>query len=145
MTAGRICVREVDFVSAGETVRVAASRMHARNVGSLVVLDADRKPVGIITDRDLAVRVVAEGIDGAQTTVSQVMSATPKTIRENTPIEEALARMRTGPYRRIPVVDPEGKLVGLLSLDDILDLLFEEFGQIRELLSKEGPASLGRV
>lgn len=144
MTAGRICVREVDIVEAGESVQIAASRMHSRNVGTLVVLAPDKKPVGIVTDRDLAVRVVAEALDPTQTTVSEVMSAFPRTVREDTPIEEALTLMRAGPFRRVPVVDADGKLAGILSLDDILDLLCEEFREIRGLLSREGPRSLAQ-
>jgi CBS domain-containing protein len=53
--------------------------------------------------------------------------------------------MRSGPFRRVPVVSAEGELVGLLSLDDILDLLTEEFGQIRGLLEQESPTSLAEA
>jgi CBS domain-containing protein len=72
------------------------------------------------------------------------MTRSPVTVGEDTPIEEALAVMRRGPFRRVPVVDREQRLVGLLSLDDILDLLCEEFGQIGKLLAGESPRSLAQ-
>jgi CBS domain-containing protein len=142
MTVERICVREVDLAEADETVQVAAHRMKDRQVGTLLIQDAESRPIGIITDRDLAVRVVGEALDPTQTTVAEVMTKSPESVREETPIESALSRMRSGPYRRLPVVDANGKLVGLVSLDDILDLLAEEFNEIGQLLKSESPSNL---
>ena len=144
MSVGRICVREVDLADPSESVQVAAGRMHSRNVGTLVVLDEEKKPVGLVTDRDLTVRVLAQGRDPFQTTVADVMTKCLRTVREDTPVEEALSIMRNGPVRRVLVVDREGLLVGLLSLDDILRLLMEEFNQIGGLLEDETPSSLSR-
>lgn len=143
MSVGRICVREVDLADINETVQVAAARMNSRMVGTLVVQDESKTPVGILTDRDIAIRLAAKGMDPRETTVGKVMTASPKTVSENTPIETAITAMRSGPFRRLPVVDDAGKLVGLLSLDDILDLLAEEFQAIGELLNRENPSSLG--
>jgi len=145
MSVARICTREVDTVDPEETAQVAARRMHDRKVGTLVVLDKDNAPTGILTDRDLAVRVVAEGKDPRKTLVQEVMTGCPATAQEDTPVEDAISVMRSGPYRRLPVVDKHGKLAGLLSLDDIIDLLSEEMTQIGELLSEENPSSLGRI
>lgn len=142
MTVGRICMREVDLAEPYESVYVAAQRMHARKVGTLVVVDPQQQPVGIITDRDLTVRVLAQCLDPVETTVGDVMTRHPKTVSENEPIEQALAVMRSGPFRRVPVVDRRGALVGVLSLDDVLDLLSEEFSQIGQLLERESPVSL---
>lgn len=142
MSAGRICSRDVDVASINESAQAAALRMHARKVGTLVVVDGDRHPLGILTDRDLAIRVVSTGLDAGRTSVGDVMSAAPDTVWEDTPIEDSLAAMRRGPYRRLLVVDGDDRLVGLLSLDDILHLLGEEFGEIRRLISREAPASL---
>jgi len=128
-----------------ESVFVAAQRMDARKVGSLVVVDSEGHPLGLLTDRDLAVRVIAEALDPNETMVSQVMTRLPQIIREETPIEEALGIMRCGPYRRLPVVTRDGRLAGILSLDDILNLLAEEFGEIGRLLHKESPQSLAGV
>ena len=99
-------------------------------------------PVGIVTDRDLTVRVLAEALDPVETPVAQVMTPLTKNVHEKTSIEDALALMRSGSFRRLPVVDSGGKLVGLLSLDDILSLLTEEFQEIGQLLEREAPSSL---
>lgn len=145
MSAGRICVRTVDTVEPGESVQAAAQRMHARNVGTLVVLNSRKEPVGIVTDRDLAVRVLARGLDPIETTVSRIMTRDLETVTEATAIEDALRVMRSGPVRRIPVVDDKGRLAGLLSLDDVLRLLSEEFQSIGRLLREETPETLANI
>ena len=142
MTVGRICIREVELATPEETVQVAANRMNARNVGTLVVLDRESHPIGILTDRDLAVRVVGQGLNVFETLVADVSSPAPDTVFEDAPIESALAQMRVKAIRRLPVVDVDGKLVGLVSLDDILELLCEEFEDIGKLVRREGPMSL---
>jgi CBS domain-containing protein len=142
MSVAKICVREVDTAEVSESVQAAADRMNSRNVGTLLVLNPLQHPLGIVTDRDLAVRVLAKGKDPFSTTVGDVMTLFPKTIREDTPIEQAITLMRSGPYRRLPVVDHAGKLVGLLSIDDVLDLLAEEFREIGALLKAERPEVL---
>lgn len=142
MSVGRLCVRDVDLADPDEVVQTAAARMNDRNVGTLVVLDKARRPVGIVTDRDLAMRVVAHAKDATETTVGEVMTAVPHTLFEDLPIEEAIAIMRSGPFRRMPVVAGDGTMVGLLSIDDVLDLLAGEFAQVGELLRREGPRSL---
>ncbi|MEX0937642.1 MAG: CBS domain-containing protein [Pirellulales bacterium] len=144
MTVGRICVRNVDLADATETVQAAAQRMHSRNVGTLLVVDSEQHPQGIITDRDLCIRVVGESREPVATTVGEVMTECPTCIGEETPIEAAITLMRSGPFRRLPVVDCNGELVGLVSLDDILDLLTEEFRDIGELLAGESPRSLAQ-
>ena len=142
MSVGRICTRSVDLADPDEAVQAAASRMNTRNVGTLLVIDEQKCPIGILTDRDLAVRVVGKGLDPNTTTVESVMSPTPDSVSESTPIETALAAMRARSHRRLPVVDSEGKLVGLVSLDDILDLLSEEFQDIGKLIRTESPNAL---
>jgi CBS domain-containing protein len=144
MSAGVFCTREVDLADADESVRDAAARMRDRNVGTLLVLDDDKMPIGIVTDRDLTVRVLAGGLDGYQTQIGDVMTSVPATISEDTSLDAALGVMRSGPYRRLPVVDAEGRLVGLLSVDDVLDVLADEFRQIGELLQREGPRILAQ-
>jgi CBS domain-containing protein len=90
------------------------------------------------------VRVLADGKDAATTTIREVMTPHPHTIQEDTPIEDALKLMRAGRFRRLPVVGGDDRLIGLLSLDDILDLLAEEFAEIRQLIHDEQPRSLAR-
>jgi CBS domain-containing protein len=145
MSVGRICIREVDIIAETEPALTAARRMNERNVGTLVVVDGETRPVGIVSDRDLVLRVLAAGKDAAKTAVSDAMTPAPKVITESTPIEDALKLMRAGKFRRVPIVDSKGALVGLLSLDDILDLLAEEFVEIGQLIRKEHPTNLGRL
>ena len=142
MTAGRTCSREVDTVEPTDTATAAAGRMHNRKVGALVVVDSNDKPIGIVTDRDVTVRVVAEGRDPDRTNINDIMTPDPRTIPENTPIGEALQLMRDGAFRRLPVVGEDGTAVGMLSLDDVLCLLCEGFEQIRDLIAAESPGSL---
>lgn len=145
MTVARICVRDVDVADPEESVQVAAQRMLARNVGTLVVLDRSQRPIGLVTDRDLTIRVLAEGLDGSQVTVDEVMTQDVQTVDEHCPVEAALEVMRAGPFRRIPVVNKKEELVGLLSIDDVLDLLAEEFQTIGRLLRKESPEALAQI
>ena len=139
MSVGRICTRYVDLADAEETTQAAAQRMRDRKVGTLVILDRARRPVGILTDRDLVTRAVARGKDPRQTLVGEVMTRDPMTISEGAPIEQALSLMRSGSFRRVPVTGSDGALVGLVSLDDILSLLAEEFTQVGTLVEKEMP------
>ena len=106
------------------------------------MLDEESHPIGMITDRDLALRIVGKARDSIQTLVSEVMTRFPDNVNEETTIELALSKMRAGGFRRLPVVDNEGKLVGVLTLDDILELLSTEFTEIGRLIKKESPTSL---
>ncbi|MBW3597366.1 MAG: CBS domain-containing protein [Planctomycetes bacterium] len=143
MSVGRICVRDVDVARPDEPVQAIAARMHSRNVGALVVLNESKEPVGIVTDRDLVVKGMAQGLP-LDANVEKVMTRSPHVAYEDTPIEDALRIMRSGGFRRIPVVNRSGELAGLVTLDDILDLLAEEFREIGGLLQKEGPRVLAK-
>ena len=136
MSVGRICVRDVDTAEPHESVLAAAERMQERGIGSLIVLNAAQQPIGIVTDRDLTARVLARRRIPTQTPISEVMTSGPTTTSEDASIESGLALMRSGGFRRLPVVDRDGKLVGLLSLDDVLTLLAEEFNLIGQLLGR---------
>ena len=107
MSVGRICVRSVDVAQVDERATIAAERMHARNVGTLVIVDKEQRPLGVVTDRDLVVRVLAKSWDPDETTLGEVMNRLPHTANEEMPIEEALGIMRSGPFRRLPVVNRE--------------------------------------
>lgn len=144
MSVGRVCIREVDTAQEHESALVAARRMHDRKVGTLVVVDDKSAPIGLLTDRDLTVRVLAAARDPSGTKVADVMTSSPKTVREDAALEDALRIMRAAKCRRIPVVSAENRLSGLISLDDVLQLLAEEFLEIGGLLEQESPRSLGR-
>jgi CBS domain-containing protein len=134
MSTGKICVRVVQVADPAESARAAARRMVAEDVGTLVVLDEARRPVGIVTDRDLAFHCVAESRDPDDTRLSDIMAAPLVKVREETPIEDTLAVMARDGVRRVVVVDPDERLVGIVALDDILELLAEESATIGKLL-----------
>jgi CBS domain-containing protein len=144
MSIGRICIREVDIAEPQESVQIAARRMHDRKVGALVVVNKAREPVGVVTDRDLSVRVLAEGLDATQTPLVEVMTRPARSVPEATPIEEAVRLMRRGAFRRLPVVNDLGKLVGIVTLDDILDLITEELREIGGVIAEETSRTLDR-
>lgn len=145
MSIGRICEREVDTARVEESVQAAAQRMGTRHVGTLIVVDEQHTPVGVVTDRDITIRVVAQGRDPHRTSVREVMSDDVLTIPQEIEVEKALTLMRAKTVRRLPVVDELGHLVGVVSLDDILTLLAREFRELSQLLSEETPDSLRRA
>jgi CBS domain-containing protein len=139
MSAGRIGIRDVDVVEHDQSAWLAAERMHQRCVGALVVLNEKREPIGIVTDRDLLERVVVKRLDPDKTLVRQVMTTNPRTIYDGAPMETALQLMRDGRFRRLPVVDHEGKLCGLICLDDVMMRWAHDVTIVGELLKSETP------
>ncbi len=141
MTVGRICVRSTVVAKPEESVRRGAERMVGSEVGTLVVIDQADRPVGIVTDRDVMARCVVEPRDPDQTRLSEIMSHPVLTVRESTPIEDAVAQMSRRRIRRLPVLADGGeRLVGILALDDVLQLLADEEASVRKLLeSQSGP------
>jgi CBS domain-containing protein len=134
VSVGAICVRSVQIASPDETVRAVTERMAHAGVGTVVVLDGDRRPVGILTDRDVTLRCVARRRDPDTTDVRDVMTHPVTCVAESMPIEQALGRMVGAHARRLAVVDDGGRLVGILALDDVLELLAEEAAAIGTLL-----------
>lgn len=141
MSVGALCVRSVQIAQQGESVRVVTQRMAKQDVGTVVIVDSAKQPVGILTDRDVALRCVAQRHDPDATPVGALMTAPPICVRDTTPIEEALARMAGAHVRRLVVVDAAGQLVGILALDDVLELLVEETVNVGRLLHRRAPAA----
>jgi signal-transduction protein with cAMP-binding, CBS, and nucleotidyltransferase domain len=145
MSVERICTLEVDTAERHESVFVTAERMHQRTVGTLIVVNENKEPIGIVSDRDLVVRVIAKGKDPQTTMVGEVMTPCPEMVPKDMVIEDALALMRHRKVRRLPVVDDQGKLVGLLTLDDVMMLLTEELGEVGQLLQRQTPRAAAGV
>lgn len=141
MTAGRLCRRVVATAAPNEKIRMAARRMAVNDVGSLVVLDPSGRgeAVGIITDRDIAVRCVAGDLNPDVATVSQVMTQPVEAIHENATLESALDRMANGGTRRLIVTGNGHRVVGIMTLDDVLENLVREVGPIGRLLERQKP------
>jgi CBS domain-containing protein len=145
MSLTELMVRNVDTAELYESAQVAAERMRDRNVGALVVVNERHQPIGILTDRDLALRVVGTGKNAFSTTVAEIVSDRPTTFHEDATLESALATMALGPYRRLPIVNEQGELVGLLTLDDIVAQFASNLAQVGQLLQRESPAVLATI
>jgi len=140
MAIGEICNREVIVVAPETTIGEAARLMRQHHVGDVVVVTEEggrRKPVGIVTDRDVVVEVVATGLDPAVLTVGDIMVPDMATVPEKTGVFEAIRYMRDQGGRRMPVVGEDGSLIGILALDDLLELLAEELGALARLVARE--------
>jgi CBS domain-containing protein len=140
MTIGKICNRETIIITADRTIVDAARLMRDQHVGDLVVveeLSGRRIPVGILTDRDLVVEILAKEISLGAVTVGDVMTREPLTARETDSIYDTMQRMRAKGVRRIPVVDAGGSLVGIVAVDDFLDLLSDELTALARVVTRE--------
>lgn len=136
-----ICQTDLDLIRPDESVAIAADRMRQRTVGSLIVVDGAKHPLGIITDRDLVIRALADARDADLTPVSEVMTPDIVVATSDTSINSAMRLMRDGPFRRLPIVNQEGVLIGLVTIDDMLIRIGREFGEIGSLIELETPAA----
>jgi CBS domain-containing protein len=138
--AGEVCNREVVYAHRDTPVADAARLMREHHVGDLVVLDGrkgERTPVGIVTDRDLVIEVIAAGVRPEDLTVGDVMSEELVTAREEEGLPDVIKRMRSKGVRRVPVVDSAGALVGILSVDDVIELFAEQVTDLAKLIARE--------
>jgi CBS domain-containing protein len=134
MAVSQICRREVDLVDPDESAWNAAERMLRRAVGSLIVLDQERRPIGIVTDRDLVTKVMAPEKSPRMTRVRDIMTTPVTIVSHTTSIVRAFKVMRGGEVRYLPVVDNIGKLVGILTLDDLLAHISRELGGMDQIV-----------
>ncbi|MGH9257558.1 MAG: CBS domain-containing protein [Vicinamibacterales bacterium] len=141
MTVGDLCTRKVVVAPKSEMIVDAAKRMRTSHVGDLVVIEnrgGQHVPIGIVTDRDIVISVVAgdpEHLDCLL--VSDVMSSELVTAQEHETVEAALDKMHEHGIRRLPVVDPAGGLVGILTLDDVLGYLTAQQSELVALVARE--------
>ena len=129
----------VDTARRDETVLTVADRMRQRNVGTVVVVDRENRVVGIVTDRDLVVRVLADRRDPEATMVEDVMTPNPTTVTEHGARDISLLLMKDGGFRRLPVVDDRQHLLGVLSLDDLVRTLAAELWRVVGVLDVQTP------
>ena len=135
-----ICNRSVVVTSAKTSVQEAARLMREHHVGSLVVVEETargRKPVGIVTDRDIVIEVVAARVEPATVTVGEIMGPGLVTARASAEPWETIELMRRGGVRRIPVLSDEGFLVGIVTVDDLLELLAEQLDGLAKAITAE--------
>ncbi len=134
MRVGSVCTRDPVTVDIDSEVVAVARLMRQHHVGDVVVLE-NGSPVGIVTDRDLAIGVVAQAPDKLTALVVRDVLTTTElhTVHQDEPVWKTLKRMRDRGVRRMPVVD-EGRLVGIFTFDDALGLLVEQLGDLAALL-----------
>ncbi|MDQ4060721.1 MAG: CBS domain-containing protein [Pseudomonadota bacterium] len=118
MKVGDIMTRTVEAVSPDATIQEAATLMAEHDIGAVLV-SAEGAPEGILTDRDIILRVVVDGRDPAQVRVREVMSKRLFTCRADDTVDGALRMMRDHQVRRLPVVDDDGQLLGIVALSDL--------------------------
>jgi CBS domain-containing protein len=133
MKIGNLCHRNAITVRRNDELIKAAQLMRDRHIGYLVVVDsADglERPVGVLTDRDIVITVVARETDPRSLRVGDIMTQQPITVSEADSLEKGLREMRRVGVRRLPVVGQRGELVGIVSLDDVLDIVA---GQLQDI------------
>jgi CBS domain-containing protein len=147
MNVSEICRRNPVTVRAHEELLAAARLMREHHIGYLVVVEGESpatpsRPVGVLTDRDIVVSVLAKGADPRALRVGDVMTREPLVIAADKSLSFALGEMRRIGVRRVPVADNGGRLAGVLSLDDVLDALSQQLlgvvGSIQRELRTEG-------
>jgi CBS domain-containing protein len=121
MNVGQLCGDTFVIGATTETsVHQAAKKMHDEQVGALVVVGGDGRVVGVVTDRDLVVRVLAVGKNPDHVKLGEVMSKPAKTVSRATDVFAAAKLMREARVRRLPVVDDHGRATGMITLDDLI-------------------------
>lgn len=140
MPIGEICNREVVTVQPEGSALDAAKLMRQNHVGDVLVVEdrgGKRVPVGIVTDRDLIMEIIAPELDPEVITVGDIMALEFSTVKESTGVFETIQHMRNRAVRRLPVVGDDGELVGIVTLDDLLVLLADELNALARLVTRE--------
>lgn len=140
MSIKDLCNRELVTIGRDDTIFKAAELMRQNHVGDVLVVEKKNDTtvaLGIVTDRDVVVEIVAPGLDPKVITVGDIMLPHLACIEEDRGIFDAIKLMTSKGIRRLPVVDNNGSLIGILTLDDLLLMLAKEFFSIAMLLSNE--------
>lgn len=140
MKLKELCVLDVACCRKETTIAEAARLMRQHHTGDLVVVDdsdGTQEPVGIVTDRDIVMEVVAKGHDPDRTRVSELMAKPVVVASGSEDVGTAIDRMRTHGVRRLPIVDESGTVFGILTLDDLYRVLAEHTAALAAIVSKE--------
>jgi CBS domain-containing protein len=136
------CIRtDVVTASPDECVGAIARMMDERNVGSVVIESDDGCPVGIVTDRDLALRVIARNVDPVRTCVRDVMTSDPFVVDLNDTLWNVMECAREQGVRRFPVVDDDRRLVGIVTMDDVVSILASEMNCVTDIIRASSPSA----
>jgi signal-transduction protein with cAMP-binding, CBS, and nucleotidyltransferase domain len=140
MSVDKICNHNVVTCEADAGIVETAIRMREEHVGDVIVTEyrnGRQTPIGILTDRDLVVEVIAQQVDPSRLTVGDVMSRDPAVVRRDNGVDYALTAMLQAGVRRVPVVDQNDALVGVLSIDDVLEHLARQISHLADTLRRE--------
>jgi CBS domain-containing protein len=139
MEVGTVCQRLVFTIRRSDEVSRAAQLMREKHVGYLVVVELNplARPVGVLTDRDIVVGVVAREVDPKAVRVGDIMTVDPITARESDSVEAALQKMREFGVRRLPIVNDRRELVGILAMDDVLKVIAGNAQQVVNMIRNE--------
>jgi CBS domain-containing protein len=136
MRINHVYLKKVVTARPADPVNSVARQMHEHNVGTVVVLDAEGRPIGIVTDRDLALALGARDV-ARQCPVEKVMTRRVVAVPEDADLLAATKFFRECGVRRLPVVDRDDRVVGLVSLDDLLQLLVGELNDLVQAIRSE--------
>ena len=140
MLLKELCTPDVVFCTPDTNVLAAARLMRERHVGDVVVVDdpeSDQTPLGVITDRDIVVQVLGKGIDPARTTVREIMLTPVVVGHTSEDASAAIERMKMHGIRRLPVLDENSKLAGIVCIDDLLRQLAADAASLAEIIARE--------
>ncbi len=141
MPIGDYCRRDVATATAHESLRDAARRMAETGLGSLVVVRGE-EVAGMITDRDVAIETLARGRDAEAVKIGELLvDREPVVVHEDSPLGVAGGMLRRHALRRLPVVDAEERLVGVIASDDLLRLVAGELGTLARVVEAQLPAT----
>ena len=139
MQVAELCVRNVCVAGPRDVVATLARSMEKDDVGTIVVVDGLRRPLGIVTDRDVALRCAQGSLDPRRAHAEEVMSGPVAWVHEDSSLEAALAEMARLRVRRLVVVDASERLAGMIALDDVLATAFDEGSAIGRVLRATMP------
>jgi CBS domain-containing protein len=140
MTLKTICNREVIIAGKNDTIPEAARLMRDYHAGDVIIVeerDGLRFPVGIVTDRDLVIELIAKEVDINSVTVGDIMCRDIISAKEDDDVDDTIKLMHQKGIRRLPVVDNAGALVGIITLDDLIDLIAEQLKDLAGLITKQ--------
>lgn len=134
MSLQKFCERPVVTISPEQSILEACQLLRDRNIGCLVAVDGE-KPCGMLPDRDIALKVIGEKKDPQRTKVRDIMTANPTCIAVSKTVHELTALMHSHHMRRVPIVDGNAKVLGMVTLDDLVMLLGQEMADLGQGVS----------
>lgn len=139
MAVKDLMIEGVETAGVDTSVEALAMRLEEARIGSIVI-EEEMKPVGMVTDRDLAVRVVGRDRPASEVTAEDVMSTDVTVVSEDDELMDVTATMREESVRRLPVVNDEGTIVGIITFDDLIRIIVTELSDLASVLQFESPS-----